>query len=259
MKGTIDRRSPVPFYHQLKVLVREHVLDAGLQPGDRVPGELELCDAFEVSRTVVRQALAELETEGVVERVKGRGTFVAVPKTTQGLAAHLTGLFEDMAARGNHLHSVVRRFVVEPAPTYVAGELGLPDGSPVLEVERLRIVHGEPWVLATTYLSASLEGAIDPAELADGSLYDILEQRLGIRLVSGRRTIEAAPANPELARTLEIASGAPVLVLRSTSLGEDGRPVEHFVAYHRGDRSRFEVELTRDDGPLRRPLMYVTG
>jgi GntR family transcriptional regulator len=259
MPGTIDRRSPVPFYHQLKLLVVEHIRERGLRPGDRVPGEFALCEEYAVSRTVVRQALAELETEGVLERVKGRGTFVAVPKTTEGLAQHLTGLFEDVRARGHHLRSVVRRMLVEPSPMRVAEELGIEEGAPVLMIERLRFVRDEPWVLATTYLNAALERDLRAADLENGSLYEILEKQLGISLVSGRRTIEAAPASRDLAKALGMAVGAPVLVLRSTSLGLDGRPVEHFVAYHRGDRSRFEVELTRGEQDSRtEPLMFVT-
>lgn len=258
MRGTIDRRSPVPFYHQLKLLVVEHIRAQGLRPGDRVPGEFELCEDYAVSRTVVRQALAELETEGVIERVKGRGTFVAVPKTTEGLAQHLTGLFEDMAARGDRLRSVVRRMVVEPSPVQVAAELGIPEGSPVLTIERLRFVRDEPWVLATTYLDARLEEELRGADLENGSLYEVLENRLAVKLVSGRRTIEAVAANRDMARALDISTGSPVLMLRSTSVGEDGQPVEHFIAYHRGDRSRFEVELTRGDVDSRSPLMFVT-
>jgi GntR family transcriptional regulator len=259
MRGTIDRRSPVPFYHQLKLHVVEHIRAQGLRPGDRVPGELELCEDYAVSRTVVRQALAELETEGVIERVKGRGTFVAVPKVSEGLAQHLTGLYEDVAARGQRLRSVVRRMVVEPSPIQVAAELGIPRGSPVLMIERLRFVKDEPWVLATTYLDADLEAEMRAADLENGSLYEVLEKRLGIKLVSGRRTIEAASASRELGRLLGVGTGSPVLVLRSTSLGQDQRPVEHFIAYHRGDRSRFEVELTRGEVDARTPLMFVTG
>lgn len=259
MPGTIDRRSPVPFYHQLKLLIVEHIRAEGLRPGDRVPGEFDLCEHYEVSRTVVRQALAELEVEGVVERVKGRGTFVAVPKVTEGLAQHLTGLFEDMHARGHHLRSVVRRMVVEPSPAQVALELSIPEGSPVLMIERLRFVGDEPWVLATTYLAAGLEDELRRADLENGSLYDVLENRLGIKLVSGRRTIEAVAATRALAQALSIGVGSPVLLLRSTSLGQDQRPVEHFIAYHRGDRSRFEVRLTRGEADTRTPLMFVTG
>lgn len=258
MKGTIDRRSPVPFYHQLKLLVVDHIRSERLGPGDRVPGELELCQKYDVSRTVVRQALGELETEGIVERVKGRGTFVAVPKTTEGLAQHLTGLFEDMQARGHRLRSVVRQMVVEPSPVQVAVELGVPEGSPVLMIERLRFVRDEPWVLATTYLDPELEQELRGADLENGSLYEFLENRLGIKLLYGRRTIEAVSATRELARALGVGVGSPLLLLRSTSVGQDQRPVEHFIAYHRGDRTRFEVELTRGDVDSRVPLMFVT-
>ena len=99
----IDRTSPLPFYYQLKQILLSDVRDQGLQPGDRRPGDHELCARHDVSRTVVRQALAELETEGVIERIKGRGTFVAQQRTAENLVQSLTGLYEDVASRGSQI------------------------------------------------------------------------------------------------------------------------------------------------------------
>ncbi|WP_375426129.1 GntR family transcriptional regulator [uncultured Friedmanniella sp.] len=261
MSAAIDRSSPLPFYHQLKQILLADLRERQLAPGDRLPGDHDLCAAYDVSRTVVRQALAELETEGVIERVKGRGTFVAPEKTPEHLVQSLTGLYEDVAARGSHLRSEVRRLEQVPADEQIAAQLGLPPGAPVVVLERLRLVDDEPWVLATTYLPADLAPGLLTADLADQSLYALLEHRYGVVLTHGRRGVEAAVASDDLASALAIPPGAPVLVLRSTSYGNasDGapRPVEVFVAYHRGDRSRFEVVLQRHADPLVEPLMRV--
>ena len=258
MASTIDRTSPLPFYHQLKQILLADLRERGLAPGDRLPGDHELCATYEVSRTVVRQALAELETEGVIERVKGRGTFVAQRRTSERLVQSLTGLYEDVAARGSHLRSEVRRQEVVPADEQIAAELQLAVGASVLVIERLRFVDSEPWVLATTYLPADLAPGLAHEDLTDQSLYALLEHSYGVRLTHGRRGVEAAVASPTLAKSLAIAAGDPVLVLRSTSFAGE-RPVEMFVAYHRGDRSRFEVTLSRTtQDALPGPLMRVT-
>jgi GntR family transcriptional regulator len=258
MQAGIDRSSLLPYYHQLKQLLVAEIARQGLTPGDRLPGDHDLCATYDVSRTVVRQALAELEAEGVVERQKGRGTFVAQPKTAEGLVQSLTGLYEDVAARGSHLRSKVLRLDVVPADEKVAADLQLSPGEPVIVLERLRYVDDEPWVLATTYLPQRLAPDLPDKDLSNQSLYAVLEGTYGVRLVRGKRSIEASVANAGLARSLGISRGAPVLVLSSLSVGEDGRPVETFVAYHRGDRSRFEVELTRSRGSVAPPLIHVT-
>jgi GntR family transcriptional regulator len=247
-------------YHQLKQLLVKDIERRGLRPGDRIPGDHELCTRYEVSRTVVRQALTELENEGVIERVKGRGTFVAHPKTAEGLVQSLTGLFEDVAARGGHLSSRVRRLEVVPADAAVAADLRIAAASPVIVLERLRFVDDEPWVWTVTHLPEEIAPGLVDDDLTDRSLYSVLEASYGVRLVRGVRSVEAAVANAGQARLLGIRRGDPMLVLRSVSLGESGRPVESFLALHRGDRSRFQVELTRaPDGRTGTPMVLVTS
>ncbi|HEY5788727.1 MAG TPA: GntR family transcriptional regulator [Microlunatus sp.] len=259
MSAGIDRSSPLPFYYQLKQILLADLRARDLAPGTRLPGDNELCGTYEVSRTVVRQALAELETEGVIERQKGRGTFVAHRRTSERLVQSLTGLYEDVAARGGHLRSDVRRQEVVPADGLIADQLQLAVGAPVVVIERLRLVDDEPWVLATTYLPYDIAPGLVHDDLSDQSLYAVLEASYGVRLTHGRRGVEAAVASDAQATALEISPGAPVLVLRSLSYAGD-RPVEVFVAYHRGDRSRFEVTLQRSPAdPSTEPLMRVTA
>ena len=258
--GRIDRSSPLPYYHQLKQLLVREIARRGLRPGDLLPGDHALCEAYDVSRTVVRQALTELEFEGVIERVKGKGTFVAQPKTAQGLVQSLTGLFEDVAARGGHLHSEVRTLRVVPADSHIAEELRIRPDTPVVLLERLRFVEELPWVLTVTHMPHDLVPGLEYEDLTDQSLYALLEDRYGIRLVRGRRSVEATLAGQVLAGALGVPVGAAVLTLRSLSVDAEDRPVESFVAYHRGDRSRFEVDLLRE--PRSRPTkpsMIVTG
>jgi GntR family transcriptional regulator len=243
----IDRDSPIPFYYQLERILTEEIESGRYGPGDRLPGEHELCETFDVSRTVVRQALAEMEAEGLLRRRKGRGTFVAPKKSEagEGLFQNLTGLYEDVSARGGTLKSEVRRFEVAPAPGLVAAELGLGEGDPVVVLDRLRFVDGVPWVLATTYLPEDLCPRLLGEEMENQSLYAVLEEKCGVRILHGRRSVEAVAASAAVARSLGIEERDPILLLRSTSYGEGDRPVEHFIAHHRGDLSRFEVNLMR--------------
>jgi GntR family transcriptional regulator len=240
----IDRTSLIPFYHQLKSLVVEQISRDGLTPGDRLPSDHELCERYGVSRTVVRQALGELESEGVLVREKGRGTFVAQPKSAQGLVQSLAGLYDDVASHGMTLRSEVRRLETIPASGSVAAGLEVPSGTPVLVLERLRFISELPWVLVTTYLPADLITGLDQEDLVNGSLYEIMD-RQGARPVTGRRSIEARVANASLAKDLGLPKGGAVLFLSSVGRNAAGRPVEVFHAFHRGDRTRFEVALSR--------------
>ena len=245
VKGVIDRSSPVPYYHQLKELLREEV-DSGRWPaGMRIPSEPELCRLLDVSRTVVRQALGALEHERLLRRKKGLGTFVAEPKIRGRLVQSLTGFHEDMLAQGRVPRTIVTHRALLSADRKVAAQLSITTGAAVVAIERVRSVDTEPIVLVTTYLPADLVPGLEAYDLTDASLYLTLAERFGLHIDHGRRTVESIRATAEIAERLQIDPGEPVLYLRSVTYLGDGRAIEYYEAYHRGDRSVLEVELVR--------------
>ncbi len=241
----IRRDSPVPYYYQLEEFLREQIENGTWKPGQKIPSEAELCAAFDVSRTVVRQALNELVQEGVLYRRKGKGTFVAEPKIRESLVQNLTGFYEDTVALGLKPSTKVLEQKVIPAPPKIAEALGLQENDPVIMIDRLRFVDSEPIVVVITYVPYDLCPELINEDVSTRSLYEILEKKYGLELVYGRRTLEAVAATREEAELLELEEGDPIVLLRSISYLKDGRPIEYFKARHRGDRSRFEVELFR--------------
>lgn len=245
MEDSIDRHSAAPMYDQLRQLIIEGIARDALQPGDPLPGEHRLCERYGISRTVVRQALAQLEHEGLVERVKGKGTFVSRPRTAESLVHTLVGLYDDVERRGGHVRSDVLRHVQALADDEIAAALEVEPGTPVVELERLRHVDGEPWSLSTTWMPEAVGAVTLGVDLTEASLYRVLAEH-GIIATSGVRSAEATVATHEQAQHLGVSAGSALLRLRSVSRGADGVPMEYFVAHHRGDRSRFEFQLQQE-------------
>lgn len=241
----IDRKSHLPFYVQLEEILRAKIEKGELKPGERLPGEIELCQAYAVSRTVVRQALKDLTDEGLILRDKGKGTFVAEPKISESLVQKLTGFYQDMVDRGFTPVTQVLKQEVVPASEKIAGYLGLKPDTPVIEIQRLRFIQDEPIVLVTSFLPYALCPKLIHTDLSRQSLYAFLEKEAGVFIARGRRTIEAVAAGEYEARLLQVERGAPLIKLDSVSYLSDDTPMEYYRAFHRGDRSRFEVELVR--------------
>jgi len=245
----IDRDSYIPLYIQVIDALLEYIEGNDLEPGYQLPGEAELCRLFDVSRTVIRQALQEIEYKGMIYRTKGKGTFVAKPKIHEGLFQELTGFYQDMETRGHKPESIVFKQEKVKASKKVAAFLEVNEGDPVIQIDRLRFVQSEPIVLVTTYLPYSVCPDLLEVDLTKRSLYEYLEKEHGIQIARGKRYLEAVAANKVEAQHLKVNVGAPLILLDSVSYLSDGRPLEYYHALHRGDRSRFETELIRVNKP----------
>lgn len=245
MNEKINFESPIPYYLQLINILKEKVQSEVWKPGDQIPGEQDLCELYGISRTVVRQALLELELEGVINRRKGKGTFISLPKINEGLVQKLTGFYQDMVERGLKPVTRVLHQNVVPADDKVARFLDINPGDQVIDILRLRFINDEPIQMVTTYIPFDMCPALASVDLTNRSLYAFLETECGIFIAKGQRYIEAVLANETEADLLGIERGAPLLMLDSISFSDSDRPIEYYHALHRGDRSRFEVELVR--------------
>jgi GntR family transcriptional regulator len=245
MKDSINFESHIPYYIQLMDILREKVRQKEWVAGDQIPGEKDLCEHYQVSRTVVRQALRELEFEGVICRQKGKGTFISPPKISEGLVQKLTGFYQDMVERGLQPVTKVLHQQVIPANEKIASFLNIDPGEEVIDIQRLRFVGEEPIQMVTTYIPFKICPSLANVDLTNRSLYEYLQTECSIFIAKGKRYIEAVLANETEAELLGIEHGAPLLMLDSISFTESGMPVEYYHALHRGDRSRFEVELLR--------------
>lgn len=244
IKG-IDKDSPLPYYYQLRELLRDQIVSGAWPPNTQLPTEAEICRTFGVSRTTVRQALAELLNEGLIRKEKGRGSFVAEPKIRERLMERLTGFYEDMVAQGLRPQTRVLEQGVVEASRAIASWLDVKPGSSVVRIRRLRMINQDPLLLVVSYLPHALCPGLEKEDLQEQSLYWLLEHKYGLKLARGRRFIEAVAATEQEAQLLGVSKGAPLVYLRSVTYLAEGRPVEYYEAKHRGDRSRFEVELIR--------------
>lgn len=239
----IDRSSPVPFYFQLKRLLSEEIETGRWLAGTRIRSEPSICEHFDVSRTTVRQALAELESEGLIRKEKGRGTFVAEKRSSSWLLQSSHGFYDEASRGGQKVSSRVLRAERGLLPTWACHALDLSEGSEGVSLERVRWVDERIVMYVETHLPTDLAEAVLSADLENGSLYRTLEEKLGKVVCFGRRVVEAMVARDDLATILEVEPGAPLLFVESISLDEEGRPFECYRAWHRGDRTKIEVQV----------------
>jgi GntR family transcriptional regulator, N-acetylglucosamine utilization regulator len=224
------------------VLVREYVrsLLAGAPPGSAAPSERELVHRFGVARMTVRQAMDALVVEGLLERIPGRGTFVARPRR---VVSRLTSFSEEMQRRGLLGESQTLLARREQAGPGVARALSLTEGDAVIHWRRLRRADGAPMCLEDAYLNEVLI----PGFLQTGmptSLYEALEGR-GMRPTWAEDSITADGASVEEAGLLEVTPGAPVLRHSRRALAGE-KVVEVSRSVYRSDRFTLWVQLGQE-------------
>lgn len=241
----IDKESPIPFYVQIRDTIRSSIKQGQLKPGELIPGESDLCEYFDVSRTVIRQALDNLHHEGLIVRKKGKGTFIREPKIFERFGQEITGFHQEMTSMNYQIKTDVLVEDVVSADEDLAQYLSINIGDPLVYIKRLRYLEDEPILIVSSYYPYDKFGNLLDEDLASISLYELIEKQMGYELRSGRRSIEAAIADREQAKLLRINEGDPILLTNSIIYLEDGTPIEYYRSYHRGDRYRFEVELIK--------------
>jgi GntR family transcriptional regulator len=231
-----------PAYKKIQNVIRKRIEAAELQPGDPVASERELARTHDVSLMTARHALAGLELEGLVERRRGAGTFVAAPRIQFNKLMSYT---EHMSSRGLAPRSRVLVAKIIEHEAEIAARLGLPATESLVKIERLRITGEEPFALETCYLPAKDFSNLVKAPLGRTSLFGILEHEHGVEFAYADEEVNATAAEPKLAEWLDVPHGAPVLRIRQVIYSSKGKPTMYVIGCYRSERHTLFIRRFR--------------
>src|ERR1700756_5450651 len=239
-----DSVDHLPLYARVEQALVARISDGSLSPGTRLPSEDCLVQEYTVSRTTIRAAIQSLIQRGLVEIQRGKGTFVTLPRITQELT-QLTGFVEDMEAVGRKATAKVLHHEVVPSSELVARQLALPQGTPVVRIQRVRLADGNPLSFDETYLPKELGKKITAHNLETNPIFSLLEEKYNTPLIEAEYRLEASCADSTVAKALDIEIGSPIFLIERTSYSMGHRPVDYEKLHYRGDRIRFVTRLGR--------------
>lgn len=239
--------SSAPIYHRIQERLRSDIAAGRFAEGDRLPSELELARTFQTARGTVRQALARLEYEGLIQREAGRGTFATPSRVQSRIDTRFYQSFEEqVSAQGAVIGLRLVDFGQHPAPEGIAQALRVLTGAHVHRLRRLRCVDGEIVGYEDRWMPSELGRRVRSAALERESAIALVSAALRAPLGQIEVFVQASAATAEVAKLLELRKGAPVLVRAHTFYDRNRRPVLTGQAVYRGDRYQFAYAL---DGP----------
>ena len=242
----LTKQPGLPLYHQIQHLIRHRITTGEYSPGQQIPSEHALCRELSVSRVTLRQALGELVRDGMLVGVQGKGTFVVHNPPKRLSPVKYTGFLDELQQRVLKLKVKDVEIVRVPPSTELRALLQLTDDeAEVTLIRRLRHINDRPFSFTLNYLPLSIGTRVREKDLYTVPLLRILQDELKIAIVRARETIEAAPADPDIAQRLGISVLHPVMHMKRVMYTTKDRPFELVETYYRADKYHYSVNLVR--------------
>lgn len=229
-----------PIYAQIRDHLREKIVCGQIGVDAPLPSERSLCAEFEVSRGPVRQALRELEQEGLIYHRDRVGYFAQPARVTYQLHQPVS-FSEKLGAHGMSPGAQVLAQAIETPSRPVREMLGLSVGDPVLRIKRLRSADGQPLLIETLFLDARRFAGLATRELNHRSIWGILREEYAVRPGSTSFHLKIARLDAEEAALLGVAAGDPAVDLVRLVCDPAGRPFELVQEIYRADRAEFRI------------------
>jgi len=242
--GSLKLVSPVPLYGQIKDMLRKKILDGSYPPHSKLPSESELMAQFDVSRITARQAIRDLQKEGLVFTIQGKGSFVTKPKAVQDLA-RLEGFGEAMNSKGYETYSRLVSARRVQADADVARALKLERGAAVVETERVRYLNRAPISLDVSYFPEEIGNRLLDEDLETRDIFEILENDYALPLGAADVVIDATIAEEKISSLLGVEAGSPILRIERLTFTRDERPIDYEYLYYIGDAYQYRLRVER--------------
>ena len=251
LTNRLSMDSNIPLYSQLVGIIKQSISSGELAVGDLLPSEAELCRAMNISRNTVRQAIGELEEEGLVVRKRGKGTFVADPNARAKCVRY--SFTTEISSMGKIPSSTMVDFGIEVPPPEVSRKMQLQEGTKVYCFTRVRNVDGEPLILETSYYPQYIYPNLTRELVQTHSIYSLL-YHVGITPAAAEDTYEAVVLDEVRANLLGVPQGSCAFYHQRRTRTEDGRIYEYTCSYIRADRVTLDVHMQKNNMTFNRTV-----
>lgn len=234
----VDRRAAMPLWMQVKQSLTAMIRDEGLADHHRLPSEAALCKLYGVSRTVVREALAQMVNEELIYRHQGKGAFVRGRREVQSFVGSTVGFSGELTDRQQSVTRQMLRQEVAMPTHRMQRLLKVGPSEPVVVVDRVMSVDGVPRAIVRWAMIERVVPGLVRLPINNRSLYDTISRQYGIRLIQAERWIEAVSLSAEDAALLDVEEGKAALCIESVGSNDSQMPIEYYQAHYLSDRAR---------------------
>ena len=239
----LDKTNRMPLYFQLMDVIIDSIERGNYKADDQLPSERELCDTYEISRSTVRQAIQELEKEGYIYRIQGKGTFISPEKFKQSLFDFYS-FTEEMKKLGKTPKSKVLDFEIIEADGKISEKTDVSIGEKVYVFTRLRLADNEPMMVETSYVPYKKFPNITRQQLEEEALYDIFNNTYHVNITSAEEIFQSVLTNESEALILEYKDRMPSMMIERITYSNSAI-IEYTKSIARGDRFKYSVILNK--------------
>lgn len=236
----IDTNNPVPYHLQIKDILAKEIVNGTYK--ERIPSERDLMDRFSVSRTTIREAISHLVSEGVLERIHGKGTFISQKPPVHEWLDSLNSLTETVKKMGMVPGSKLLHSGMVKKDRFISEILNVEQ---YFTIERLRTADATPIAIERHYYRREIGKRLVEYDLASTTIYDLLEQDLGIEIEEAEQFISSKVVSEEDAMDLDIPPDSNVLCVERLMTDANGETIEYYTSIFRPDMYVFRMKTKR--------------
>jgi GntR family transcriptional regulator len=242
----------LPIYIQIQETLRKGIEEGIYKPGDRLPSETELAKQFSTTRATVVHAMHGLLFEGLIERLRGRGTFVAKPAIVTTVNTQVLGFFEqDMLTSGRTVFYRVLSFKAVSNTQQIQEKLAVNPSESVHQLIRQRIVEQQPIAVEIRYMPSLTALRIQQSQLEKLAIQTIFQEQLGLTIDTINNQVRVGLATKDIADWLEIKRHRPVMIRSHSYLSHDKQPLLWGETVY---REEYEIHYTSQQSGITHAL-----
>ncbi len=235
----IDKNSRIPAYIQLKDILTDKIRKKELLPGDPLLSERDLAIKTNLSRMTVRQTFKALESEGLIHRETGRGTFVSRPSFEQKDIMSFTELVK---SKGASPASRVLCFEIKDPDENIRALFDIREKNSFFHFKRLRLADLDPLAIEEIYIPKHICPDLSLRDL-ETSLYSILKEKYGHTVTYVDSTITASMPGVEQQRLLDISGNIPLIGVSGINYNQQGKKIYYEISYYRSDEYKYNIHI----------------